>query len=56
MKRALIAILFALAGIFGFASAGPAAAAPPGPQCVLPCDGPIEKISRICQTAYCVFP
>lgn len=58
MKRSLIAVLFALLSVIGFAGARPAEAAPPGPQCgaVIPCEGPIEKITRICQQAYCQFP
>ena len=58
MKRSMIAVLFALLTVLGAAGARPAEAAPPGPQCgaVMPCDGPVERILRICQYAYCQFP
>lgn len=58
MRRHLLAVVLVFAAVLGIGAAVPAQAAPPGPQCgaVIPCDGPIEKITRICQYAYCQFP
>lgn len=64
MRRILIGLvaLLSIAGPFAV-GATPTQAAPPGPQCVLPCAGPVEKvtdlvqdIARKCQSAYCQFP
>lgn len=64
MRRILIGLLALLTIAGPFALGGtPAQAAPPGPQCVGPCGGPVEKVGdivediiRTCQQAYCQTP
>ena len=64
MRRLFIGLMATLTIAGPFALGGsPAQAAPPGPQCVLPCAGPVEKVTgiveeivRTCQKAYCQFP
>lgn len=56
--RRLLAAMFALIAAAGVANAAPAKAAPEKPQCgwVIPCEGPIERIERLCQQAKCETP
>ena len=66
MRRILLALAALIVMTGPIVLSAPTQAAPDGPQCatpVLPCEGPVQKVEdtvqrivRMCQYAYCVFP
>lgn len=56
--RRLLSAMFALTAAIGVVNAAPAKAAPEKPQCgwVMPCEGPIERLQRLCEQARCETP